>query len=373
MKILHLIDSGGLYGAEKMLIDLAWEQLHCGHEPMIVSIGTESDGEKAIEKEAFSQGVPCRPYRMKAGLNFSGALRILRDAKQQGFEILHSHGYKGNILFGLLPKKMRRLPLVSTLHGWTSTGGISKMALYERLDALSLSRADAVAMVNDSTIEHPRLKSIPREKKSVIYNGIRLHESKPLSVDDPIATFCHQTDTLIAVGRFSPEKNHLLLIEVLAELVQEGHDLQLLILGEGRLLSSYEQKALQLGISERLMMPGYVNTVDAILPLCRAFVMPSQTEGLPIALLEAMAANVPVIASGVGAVPVVLGKGSGILIEPGNKEALRTALEWLLDVGHDPGQMVKLARQRVENEYASTIMAEKYIELYRQLLPELAA
>lgn len=370
MKILHLIDSGGLYGAEKMLLDLVWEQLRAGHKPLIASIGTESNGEKAFEKEAVRRELPCRPYRMKAGLNFSGALRILRDAKQERFEILHSHGYKGNILFGLLPKSLRRLPLITTLHGWTSTSGFSKMALYERLDALSLKRADAVAMVNDMMVNHLRLRGIAREKKSVIYNGIRLRERKQLPIDDPVATFCQRAGTLVAIGRFSPEKNHLQLIEVLSDLVHKGHDLQLLVLGEGRLRSHYEQKAQQLGIANRLMMPGHVDTVESILPLCRVFVMPSLTEGLPIALLEAMAAGVAVAASRVGAIPVILEKGAGVLFEPGNKDALCCTLEQLLDT--DTEQMVNLARQRVENDYTSAVMASKYTDLYRQVQSKLA-
>ena len=372
MKILHLIDSGGLYGAETMLLSLVWEQLRAGQESVIMSIGTESDGVKAIEKEAARQGLPCRPYRMKAGLNFIGALRILRDAKQEGFDLLHSHGYKGNILFGLLPKRLRGLPLVSTLHGWTSTGGFSKMALYEWLDALSLKRADAVAMVNDETVNHPRLRGIAREKKRVIYNGIRLRERKSLPPDNPVTSFCRDADTLVAVGRFSPEKNHLQLIEMTATLVREGHDLQLLLLGEGRLRSSYEQKAQQLGIASRLLMPGHIDGVESILPLCKAFVMPSQTEGLPIALLEAMAAGVPAIASRVGAIPVVLEKGAGMLVDPGDTKTLYVALKQLLTVDVEPQKMTDLARQRVERDYTSVGMSAKYSELYRQVLPKMA-
>ena len=122
MHILHIIDSGGMYGAEVMLLNLVEEQIRQGLSPVIASIGGVQSGEKPLELEAHKRGFPLKIFRMRPGPNLIGAMEILKYAKSTRCDLLHSHGYKGNILFGFLPKKIRRLPLVATLHGWTSAG-----------------------------------------------------------------------------------------------------------------------------------------------------------------------------------------------------------------------------------------------------------
>jgi hypothetical protein len=116
MKILHIIDSGGLYGAEVMLLNLVAEQIKLGLDPTIASIGEKHIGEKPLETEALKRGFKLRKFSMYPGPNYPGALKILRFAHGAGIHILHSHGYKGNILFGLMPRKIRNLPLIATIH-----------------------------------------------------------------------------------------------------------------------------------------------------------------------------------------------------------------------------------------------------------------
>lgn len=160
MKILHIIDSGGLYGAEIMLLSLAEEQVGQGLEPIIASIGEPGIKEKPLEIEAKKRGLRVKRFRMRPGPNFLGAVEILRFARQEGCELLHSHGYKGNILFGLLPRCMRQIPLIGSLHGYTSTTGFNKMRVYEWLDSLSLRFLDQVVLVNGGYAEAPEIGEI---------------------------------------------------------------------------------------------------------------------------------------------------------------------------------------------------------------------
>jgi len=120
MKVLHLIDSGGFYGAEAVLIELAKEQRKQNLDAHICSIGTHHDGEKSIETIARSNDIPVHTFRMRAGPNMMGAFKILSFAKNEKFDVLHSHGYKANILFGLMPEFIRQIHMLVTLHGWTS-------------------------------------------------------------------------------------------------------------------------------------------------------------------------------------------------------------------------------------------------------------
>src|SRR3989337_2476449 len=118
MKVLHIIDSGGLYGAEVMLLNLVQEQLRLGLDPVICSIGEKRFFEKPLESEGLKRGFKIKKFRMRAGPNLLGAYKILRFAHIGKFDLMHTHGYKGNILFGLLLRGLRKIPLVSTLHGW---------------------------------------------------------------------------------------------------------------------------------------------------------------------------------------------------------------------------------------------------------------
>ena len=160
MKILHLHDSGGLYGAEMVILNLVAEQLNMGLEVEIASIGERHIKEKPFETEALKRRLPIVKFRMFPGPNLLGMLKVLRYARQKRFDILHSHGYKGDVAFGIIPRRRRRLSLVSTLHGWTSVNGISKNAVYEWLQRKSLKHMDAAVVVNKAMLSNPRLSNL---------------------------------------------------------------------------------------------------------------------------------------------------------------------------------------------------------------------
>jgi len=367
MNILHIIDSGGLYGAEVMLLQLMREQQVLGHNPVLASIGGRGIAEKAIEAEAKRLDLRFQTFRMANGPNFLGALDILRFARTINAELLHSHGYKSNILFGLLPSRIRRLPMVSTVHGWTSGGRLTKMAVYEWLDKISLRRVDQVVMVNPLMQQLPALQRL--QHTAVIENGIGAPVERAAELNSDIIKFIQQRTTIVAVGRFSPEKGFGSLLDAVAQLVREGHDVQLLLLGEGGLRQKLIDQASALQLSERVLMPGHVAQVNEYLPLCTVFAMPSLTEGLPIALLEAMHAGVAVVASEVGGIPDVLDYGkAGILVPPADTKSLTSALRRLLTDPERAEAPVAMAKTRVTEKYSSRAMAEKYVNLYQQLI-----
>jgi glycosyltransferase involved in cell wall biosynthesis len=374
MKILHIIDSGGLYGAEVMLLNLMAEQVKLGLEPVLVSIGEHHNEEKPLEKEARRRGLQVKTFRMLPGPNIAGALRVLRYARQNRFDLLHSHGYKGNILFGFIPGKIRRLPMVNTVHGWTWTGGMTRMMIYEWLDSMSLAFMDRVVLVNEAMKDHARLRKRSRLAVEVVANGIPV-ESLPDSRADKmelnleILDFCREGYTIGAIGRLSQEKGFDVLLEAVAGLVTEGRDVRLALLGEGGLRGRLEDKVKALGLGQRVLMPGYVKSAGNYLSYFKLFVMPSLTEGLPIVLLEAMRAGVPIAASRVGGIPNVLDEGrAGLLLEPGNVEALKRGIAEVIMNPAEAEQRLHAARKRVREEFSSRIMAEKYLEIYRRVV-----
>lgn len=373
MKILHIIDSGGLYGAEVMLLNLMSEQVAMGLAPIMASIGDPDVAEKPLEAEARRRGLRVATFRMKPGPNFIGAFRVLGFAWGEQVEVLHSHGYKGNILFGFLPRFLRRIPMVATIHGWTWTGGMTRMRMYEWLDSQSLSFMDRVIAVSSGMKEHPRIRNRSALALEVVANGIPLEaeslQKDAVGLNGEITAFCRQGFTIGAIGRLSPEKGFEALLEAVATLSAQGTDIRLVILGEGGLRNSLETAVRKLGIAEFVLMPGYVRDARRYLPFFSLFAMPSLTEGLPMVLLEAMQAAVPIVASRVGGIPEVLQHGRcGLLMEPGDQKALELGIRAVMDDNGAAKQRVLAARERVDNEFSSRIMAEKYLTIYRSVL-----
>lgn len=372
MKVLHLIDSGGLYGAEIMLLSLATEQLRLGMEPIIASIGNPGEGEKPLEAEARRRGVKVEPFRMRSGPNLLGALRILRFARGQGVALVHSHGYKANILFGLLLQGIRRLPMVSTVHGWTSTGRISKMWFYEWLDARSLTCIDRVVLVNAAMAGHERLLK-NRERLLVVNNGLPCETAAgQVSLNDKVAAFCRSGFTLCAIGRLSAEKGFDLLLDAVKEAAVGWPGLRLVIIGEGRQRAALEHQVDNLGLRKQVLLPGYVANASRYLPLCQGFVLSSLSEGLPIVVLEAMQAGVPIVATRVGGVPEVLAEGkAGLLVEAGNRSRLADAIRQIRESGTLCEKLITTAARRVREHYSSAAMARQYLAVYQGLLHEM--
>jgi len=153
IKVLHLIDSGGLYGAEMMLLNLVEEQVKSGLKPLILSAGIPEIEEKAIEAEARKRGLPVKAVRMRAGINIVKAFRIVSFAKKEGFDVLHSHGYKFDILLGILPSVLRKIPVVTTIHGYVPAEKYSKLAVYQWLDRALIRNFDNVIFVNKFMLE----------------------------------------------------------------------------------------------------------------------------------------------------------------------------------------------------------------------------
>ncbi|HPR73409.1 MAG TPA: glycosyltransferase [Bacteroidales bacterium] len=365
MKILHLIDSGGLYGAEVMLLNLVEEQRKLGHYPVIASIGQKGIYVKPLEAEARKRRLEVVIFRMMNGPNILGALNLLRYARKNRFDILHSHGYKCDILLGFIPCSLRGIPLVSTIHGWTNANRFSKLGLYEYADALSLKHADAVCVVNQVMCGHPRLKSL-QEKIHVITNGIPTLDTDEPVPEDETAEFCRKGFTVVTIGRLSREKGHEYLIRAFDKFQKVTGEGRLLIIGEGPEQQVLEDQIQELGLKGKVLLAGYRDSAWRYLSLCKVFILPSLTEGLPITLLEAMQVGVPVIASAVGGIPQLITNGkNGLLVPPRDTDIIFQSIHKIyLDDGFSEVAAVN-NKELVTNLYSSRRMARDYDFVYK--------
>jgi glycosyltransferase involved in cell wall biosynthesis len=300
-------------------------------------------------------------------------LEVLSYAQKNGFDILHSHGYKGDVAFGFLPRGVRKIPLVSTLHGWTSTGGLSKNRIYEWLQRKSLKHIDAVVLVHRGMLSNPELKKVRGVHFHIVNNAIPFDpatqqtQQTQQTLDRTIVQFCQQDFTLGSIGRLSPEKGYNYLIEALDRLVKDGLDARLVIIGEGGERGSLERLASELGIADRVLLPGYRDGAKRYLPLFNVFVLSSLTEGLPITLLEAMRAGTPVAATRVGGIPDVLGE-AGILVQPESPVALAEAIGRIQGNEALASRLSAAARRALKVRFSSPVMASGYLKIYQSVL-----
>ena len=373
IKVLHLIDSGGLYGAEMMLLNLVEEQVKSGLKPLILSAGTPGVKNKALEVEAKRRGLPIKQFRMSAGMNFVKAFQVVSFAKKERFDILHSHGYKFNILIGMFPRFVRKIPLVTTLHGYTSADGLSLIRIYQILERMLLKSLEGVIFVSGEIKNNPVLKGFKGRSEAVIFNGI--DASKIIAAADDAgsvsikAFFPQEHDKCIylgAIGRLSQEKGFDFLIDVFSELLLKEPRLRLVIIGEGELRNQLEEKIKRLCLTEKVSMPGFVKSAYRLMSELDGVVMPSYTEGLPMTILEACVLNKRIVASNVGSIAEVLqGYDESIVVEPGDSEKLAAAIEKLIII--NAGEPVR-KEGWASKRFSSSSMSKQYHEFYGKVI-----
>lgn len=373
MKILHVIDSSGLYGAEIMLLNLMVEQKLMGLTPILLSLGNITEGKKRIEQECEEKGLLVKKLRIgkKSGLIRSiKKLALLTEVL--GIDLFHSHGYKGNILLGVLPKRLRKLPVVSTLHGWTATKRLSKIWFYEKLEQYFLPKLDALVLVT---------KGRYGERNTIKYNDKRSNKIFVIENGIPVLSFEDDSNFLNkllpgnkgfvigSIGRLSPEKGYEYLINALALLQAKSDDYKLVIIGEGKQRIHLEKMIQEKGLTEKVFLVGYHEDGYKLIKHFNVFVLSSLTEGLPITLLETMQAGVPIVATRVGGIPeVIKDKQNGLLVEAKNTDSLANAVSLIRKDTSTAKYLSENAKHLALTKYSSQRMAEEYREVYQKVL-----
>ncbi len=224
--------------------------------------------------------------------------------------------------------------------------------LYDHvLDALVWHSADLV-IVNARAIAEAlhRMRGLPLSKARIVYNGLEQKKAAGKPGGNELVIGC--------VARMDRAKGVLHLFKAFADLAPRYPSLRLMLVGEGPALAELAQRTRQLGLQDRVRLTGYFEgDPDELLASFDLYVFPSLHEGFPYSILEAMRAGCPIIATAVGGIPeAILDGKDGLLVRPGDSEALKTAIERLIK---DPGTRLSLgvnARQRFQREFSLASM-----------------
>lgn len=360
MKVTHIIDSGGYYGAEVMLVQLCQAQQKAGLQVEVISIGTRGNYKKPLEEKFEEYGIPYLPWRMLALPDLRESFKILRHCRTSGTDVIHSHGYKGNILLGLIPKQWRKMPVITTVHGYTRHKDFSKMAVNQWLDKFCLSKLDAVVLVSKGMVHQIPAGRIGNNLK-IINNGIQKETPAEPSMSTP--EFSKDHFNIITIGRLSPEKNFQFLISTMPAILEVISNAKLHIYGEGNERVSLESQISSLNMGSFIYLPGYISNTSQIYENADLFINCSTTEGMPITLLEAMRADCAILASKIEANKSLLDKDSmkDLLFDLTSEDLIKKIRKI------KPFKRGELKDHFLKN-FTSEKMQEKYQSLYAELL-----
>jgi len=367
VRILHLRTSGGVYGAERVILALAAEQRRQGHDATVLCV--DPPGASAFASALRTAGVPARHLAVPGGADPGAARALLAAVRDASPEVLHSHGYKTDVLLAALrPLALRPPlpPLVATNHNWT--GATPALRVYERLDALALRAFARVAAVSRASRAEMLARGLRPDRVAVVPNGIALPGAAPdreraraalaRLVPEP-----GRSPVVGYLGRLSAEKGVLELAEALASPLLGG--VRAVLVGDGPLRAEVEAALAARGLTGRAHLLGWRDDATALLPAFDALVLPSWREGVPLAALEAFAAGVPLVASRVGGMPDVVREGeTGLLVPPRDPAALAAALASLLADAGRRRALATAAAADLRARFSAPAMARAYLDLY---------
>lgn len=276
--------------------------------------------------------------------------------------VVHSHGYRADLIAGSAAGALG-IPRVSTVHGFT--GGDWKNRLYERLQLRAFRRFATVIAVSRPLKERLIRQGLPADRIAVIPNA---WAPVPPTPRGPARARLGLTDSDFAigwVGRLSAEKGGDVFLAALA--AGAGRDAVPVIVGDGRERPALERQAADLGLAGLVRWTGMVPQAAALFPGFDCYVLSSRTEGTPIALFEAMAAGVPIVATRVGGVPDVITESEALLVPSEDPAALA---QGIIAVRRDPAAAATRAaraREVLTRRFAPGPWLERHLALYRAI------
>lgn len=367
-KILHLISGSGLLGAESVVLELAKETTQAGYWVAIGIFENSRNPHLELAEVAEKLGLRVHIFPCTGRFDFGTISGIRNFIQREKPDLLHTHGYKSD--FYAFAATRNKLPWIVTNHLWKRT--TFNLKLYASLDRFLIRCSKCIIAVSDEIAAEMVRMGLPSEKIAVIDNGIDLRRFSKTEKNEQLRkSFGFDTNSKMigTVASLTEEKGHLYLLKAAKEILFIHPEARFLIVGDGVQRRQLEEKVSELGLLGKVIFTGSRRDIPEILSTLDMFVLPSLKEGLPMALLEAMAARLPVVATNVGAVPKVIAhKETGYLVQPRNTESLCAAVCELLSDTTKAVSIGLQGRRRVENQFSSKAMTERYFEVYTKAL-----
>jgi len=362
MRILHIISSGGMYGAEAVILNLSRTLNQQGHASIIGIFCNSSNPNLQLHERSLAEGIESHLISCNGQIDRTVPASIRALATITKADLIHAHGYKADV-YAYVALRNSALPLVSTCHTWYDDNRL--VWLYGVIDRRVLRHFAAVVAVSDDVRQRLLDSGVAANRIHFIRNGIDL---RPFTNAIPsLRHLAVQPDGLLIgwVGRLTYDKGPDLFLRAIAQLRPEFPDARYILVGEGPYRPQVERLISDLALGEVVHLLGQRSDMPAVYASCDLMVSSSRQEGLPMAILEGMASSLPWVAPSVGAIPLAVHDGqNGTLIPPENVDILANSMARMMRDSGERSRAGVAAHRLTKSEFSAQRMSEDYLGVY---------
>jgi glycosyltransferase involved in cell wall biosynthesis len=361
MTVLQIISSGGMYGAEAVILNLS-DELHMnGHKSVVAVFSNLADENVELHNVATLRGIESHLIPCSGQMDRTVGEKIRALVKKTGADVVHAHGYKADI-YCYFALRGTGVSKVSTCHTWYDNDW--RVTLYGKIDRLLLRGFDGVVAVSDVVKAQLLAAGVKADKVTLIRNGIGTvaFEGVTPSLRDEFG----EGELLVGlVGRLSREKGVDVYIRAAAEVLKELPGVRFVVVGDGPDRVALAALIEELGVGARVSLLGPRSDMPAVYASLDLMVSASREEGLPMAILEGLASGRALIATNVGAVPMVIRDGdTGVLLAPEDVSLLVGAMRRLLQDAALRKRLGAAGKRVIAAEFSAARMTTDYLRMY---------
>lgn len=367
LSVVHVIDELPPDGAERLIVDL----MRCRDGKVNYRVLCLVQG-GVLEAELRDNGIQVDILGKRTGLDLSIIPKLVRWFKAEEIDVVHTHLFTAD-LWARLAARLAGVPAIfSTSHSENNWKTVVHRFLDRRMAAISTKVIACTDQVSGVLVERDGIAS---KHVEVIANGIDLSRFESAPAIDVTEEFGVPADRCCigVIGRYHPVKGHIYFLDVFAsllkQLVEQGRSAHLFYIGEGELRTAIEAGISERRLGENVTLTGFRNDVPAVLSALDLVAVPSELEGLPMVVLEAMSQGKPVVAHDVGGIrDVISDAGLGRVVAAQDQAAMTAELAELASSPELRREIGLKAKEKIEQGYDAKKTLAAYEALYRQAL-----
>lgn len=359
LSVCHILAPAPYGGLESVIEVLAPAQAAAGHDVTVVCVYASDPGDEPFWQSLQGSRVRAVPLVLPGRQYRAERARIREILVQTGARIAHTHGYRPDVLAAPVARAAG-VKTVTTVHGFI--GGSRRNRLYEWMQRRAYRRFDAVVAVSEKLRGEVVASGVAARRVHVVRNAwrptgeIRSREAARAALGLPADAVA-----LGWVGRLQAGKGPDVALRALAQ-VDAG--VELVFVGDGPDREALEAQAAELGVADRVRFAGRVSGAGRLLKAFDGLVMSSWSEGTPMVILEAMAAEVPIVTTAVGGIPDVVSGEEAVLVPAGDAAGLAGGIRSVLADTAATGHRVVAARRKLELDFAVEPWVDRYRAIY---------
>lgn len=360
--VLHLRSSAGLYGAEYVILGLQPELALRGIESTLLCLDNQYLAQQPLWRKAQALGIRSERVPCRGRFDFAAVAALRALLRRHPRALLHVHDYK-SALIAWLARGRADVPIIATSHGQFSS--TTRLRFYHLLELSMMRRFERVCIVAAEMQPLLVRAGVRAANIRLIENGVDTRRFSTAAPPLARADFGIADDCFVfgSAMRLNEQKNPLGLIEAFARVAADEPRVALIIAGDGPMRDAVKVRAAELHCSARVHLIGARDELERFYNMLDAFVLPSLYEGLPLALLEAMAAQRRIVATDVGQVAQVLDGTGTVPVPAADCVALARAMRAAMSTAQDGAAL----RRRVQERYSVQRMADAYAGVYREV------